>query len=294
MVQAVTAARKENREQETGIKTVSATGKTNMQIIDIHAHVFPDPIARKATDSIGEFYHMPTQLDEGSVSQLIRLHREAGIDHACIHSVAVTPHSVDSINRFISDTAAQYPDRVTGFGAIHPGREDLPGLAEKVKKLGLKGFKIHPDMQKFALDSPEAMKMFEAIEGKLPILIHTGDPRFEYSNPRRMKKALDAFPKLICICAHLGGWSEWEEACETLSGYENVYVDTSSSLYALSREEGRRIIRRYSRDRVLFGTDYPMWKPKEELERFLRLKLTDAEEEKILCRNAAELLGIRL
>lgn len=265
-----------------------------MQIIDIHAHVFPDPIARKATDSIGEFYHMPTQLDEGSVSQLIRLHREAGIAHACIHSVAVTPHSVDSINRFISDTAAQYPDRVTGFGAIHPGREDLPGLAEKVKKLGLKGFKIHPDMQKFALDSPEAMKMFEAIEGKLPILIHTGDPRFEYSNPRRMKKALDAFPKLICICAHLGGWSEWEEACETLSGYENVYVDTSSSLYALSREEGRRIIRRYSRDRVLFGTDYPMWKPKEELERFLRLKLTDAEEEKILCRNAAELLGIRL
>ena len=78
---------------------------------------------------------------------------------------------------------------------------------------------------------------------------------------------------------------------QKLAGYENVYVDTSSSLYALSPEEGRRIIRHYSRDRVLFGTDYPMWRPKEELERFRNLKLTDEEEEKILCLNAETLLG---
>ena len=145
-------------------------------------------------------------------------------------------------------------------------------------------------MQKFALDSPAAMEMFAAVEGKLPIIIHTGDHRFEYSNPRRMKKVLEAFPKLVCVCAHLGGWSEWDDACRTLTGYENVYVDTSSSLYAMKPEEARKIIRCYSRDRVLFGTDYPMWNPAEELERFHRLQLTDDEEEKILCLNAQGLL----
>lgn len=262
-----------------------------MRVVDIHAHVFPDSIAAKASESIGAFYHMEAMHD-GTVSRLLETHREAGISHACIHSVAVTPHSVDSINRFIADTARAHPDKLTGYGAVHPEYEDIPGLIQEAKKQGLKGLKIHPDMQKFALDSPEAMNMFAAVEGELPIIIHTGDPRFGYSNPRRMKQVLDAFPKLVCVCAHLGGWSEWDEALETLTSYENVYVDTSSTLYAMSPEEGKRIIRCYSRERVLFGTDYPMWNPAEELERFHRLQLTDEEEERILYRNAEKLLNI--
>ena len=261
-----------------------------MQITDIHAHVFPAPIAGKASGSIGAFYQMPVRL-EGTVGQLLEKEQEAGIGHACIHSVALTPHYVDSINRFIADTVKQHPDRLTGFGAIHPDCEDIPGLIREIKGMGLKGLKIHPDMQRFALDSPAAMEMFAAIEGELPIVIHTGDPRFEYSNPRRMKKVLDAFPKLVCVCAHLGGWSEWDDASKMLTGYENVYVDTSSSLYALNPEEARRIIRCHSRERVLFGTDYPMWVPSEELERFYRLELTEGEEEQILCLNAKNLLN---
>ena len=261
-----------------------------MQITDIHAHVFPAPIAGKASGSIGAFYQMPVRL-EGTVGQLLEKEQEAGIGHACIHSVALTPHYVDSINRFIADTVKQHSDRLTGFGAIHPDCEDIPGLIREIKGMGLKGLKIHPDMQRFALDSPAAMEMFAAIEGELPIVIHTGDPRFEYSNPRRMKKVLDAFPKLVCVCAHLGGWSEWDDASKMLTGYENVYVDTSSSLYALNPEEARRIIRCHSRERVLFGTDYPMWVPSEELERFYRLELTEGEEEQILCVNAKNLLN---
>ena len=225
------------------------------------------------------------------MNELLRAQKEAGISLSCIHSVAVTPHSIRSINRFISDSVQAHPDRLRGFAAIHPDAENLPELVEEVCAAGFSGFKIHPDMQKFALDGPKAMEMFAALEGKLPVMIHTGDNRFEFSRPRQMKKVLDAFPKLVCVCAHLGGWSEWDEATRTLAEYENVYVDTSSSLYTLKPEEGRRIIRSYSRDRVLFGTDYPMWNPAEELERFHRLLLTDDEEEKILCLNAGTLLG---
>ena len=261
-----------------------------MQIVDIHAHAFPDAIALKAAESIGEFYHMPVR-HNGTVSQLLDLYNAAGISRGCIHSVAITPHSVDSINRFIAGAVREHPDILTGYGAVHPGCGDLPGLIRQVKELGLKGLKIHPDMQRFALDSQEAMNMFAAVEGELPIIIHTGDYRYEYSKPRQMKRVLDAFPKLVCVCAHLGGWSEWDEACKTLAGYENAYVDTSSSLYALSPEKGRKIIRCFSRERVLFGTDYPMWNPVEELERFHQLKLTEKEEEQILCLNAKNLLN---
>ena len=261
-------------------------------IIDMHAHIFPDAIARKATDSIRAFYDdlPPAQL--GSAGQLLEDYRTAGIGRGCVYSVAVTPHTVPSINRFIAETAKAYPDRLTGYGAIHPGTEDPAGLAEEALRAGLKGLKIHPDMQRFALDSPEAMEMFAAIEGKLPIVIHMGDPRFDYSHPRQMKKVADAFPKLVCVCAHLGGWSEWDDAVRLLAGYENIYVDTSSSLYKLSPEEGRRIIRSYSPERVVFGTDFPMWDPAEELARFRRLGLSDGEEERILCLNARPLLGL--
>lgn len=264
-----------------------------MTIIDVHSHVFPDSIAGKATESVSAFYELIRFPDRpGTVDELLRAQTEAGISLSCIHSVAVTPHTIASINRFISSSVQAHPDRLCGFAAIHPDAPDLPALVEEVREAGLKGFKIHPDMQRFALDDPKAMDMFAAIEGKLPIIIHTGDNRFEYSRPWQMKKVLEAFPNLVCICAHLGGWSEWAEASNILSAYENAYVDTSSSLYALEKEEAAAIIRHYSRERVLFGTDFPMWNPAEEMERFLSLGLTDDEKEKILRRNAEDLLRL--
>ena len=263
-----------------------------MDIIDIHAHVFPAIIAQKAANSIADFYRMGTQHD-GTVKQLLEYSEEAGISRTCIHSVAVTPQTVPAINRFISESVQANPERLTGYAAIHPDDPELERMPEKALQAGLRGFKIHPDMQRFALDSEAAMRMFSIIEGKLPIIIHTGDYRYEYSRPWQMKKVLDAFPRLVCVCAHLGGWSEWwTEAWNGLAGYENVYVDTSSSLYAMTRDNAVSVIRHYSRERVLFGTDFPMWNPKEELKRFLALGLTSDEEERILSLNAERLLRL--
>ena len=62
-------------------------------------------------------------------------------------------------------------------------------------------------------------------------------------------------------------------------------MDCSSSLYALPPEEAANVIRRYGADRVFFGTDYPMWTPKEEIARVMALPLTDEEKEMIFYRN---------
>ena len=100
-----------------------------------------------------------------------------------------------------------------------------------------------------------------------------------------MARALDRVPRLRAICAHLGGWSVWSDAWKILAGRGNVWVDTSSSLYALSPEEAVKVIHRYGASRVFFGTDYPMWKPEEELARFRALPLTPEEREMILHKN---------
>ena len=46
-------------------------------------------------------------------------------------------------------------------------------------------------------------------------------------------------------------------------------------------------------DRILFGSDFPMWSPKEELERFLSLGLDEAEQQKILYGNFMNLLHLK-
>jgi len=156
---------------------------------------------------------------------------------------------------------------------------------------GFRGIKIHPDMQKFAVDDPRVRPMMEAIAGKLPLLIHCGDYRYDFDGPRRILSLYEQHPDLQMICAHFGGWMEWNSAVELLAGHKLV-VDCSSSLYQWTPEQAADAIHAFGADHVLYGTDYPMWTPEEELERFMRIPLTQQEREDILWNNAARLLQL--
>lgn len=83
----------------------------------------------------------------------------------------------------------------------------------------------------------------------------------------------------------------WSDAWKILAGRGNVYVDSCSSLYAIEPDEAVKIIHRYGADKVFFGTDYPMWHPREELQRFMVLPLTDEEREMILHKNFEKFIG---
>lgn len=258
------------------------------KIFDSHAHVFPDKIAQKAADNIGSFYSIPMGLD-GSVSTLLGLQKHYGITGFLIQSVATVPQQVESINNFIAETVKQHPDSFIGFGALHPDMEDPEKEIERIITLGLRGVKLHPDFQNFKADSPEAMRLYALLEGKLPLLIHAGDRRYDLSHPKRIAHILEQFPKLDVIAAHFGGWSQWDEAQQWLGG-KRVWVDTSSSLYELSPERAKELIKAFGEDYVLFGTDYPMWEIGEELNRFDQLKLPEQTQEKILYQNLMGLL----
>ena len=93
------------------------------------------------------------------------------------------------------------------------------------------------------------------------------------------------------ICAHFGGWMEWESAAAQLPGH-GLTVDLSSSLFHWQPEQAAEVIHRFGAKNVLYGSDYPMWNPAEELARFMKLPLTDAEREDILWNNAARLLQL--
>ena len=123
------------------------------------------------------------------------------------------------------------------------------------------------------------------------VLFHTGDDRTDFSSPRRLANVLEKLPEFVCIAAHLGGYREWADARAVLHG-TNVYIDTSSSLFAVSAEDARRSIAHFGIDKTLFGTDFPMWSPKEELERFFALGYGEAENRRILYDNFAKLFSL--
>ncbi|MBS5872831.1 MAG: amidohydrolase [Clostridiales bacterium] len=258
-------------------------------IIDVHAHIFPEKIARKATDNIGHFYGCSMAAD-GTVENLLRWGDQYGVDCFVVHSVATKAEQVDSINAFIAEQVRLHPDHLIGFAALYPDSDHISQQVEEAIQMGLTGVKLHPDFQQFHIDDEKAFPLYEAIEGRMPLLVHTGDSRTEYSKPWRLAKMIDRFPKLDVIAAHFGGYSEWENGALSLA-LKNVYVDTSSSQFILTPHQVRELIDIFGADHVLFGTDYPMWNPQDELEKLQLVPMTGEERELILHGNMERLLA---
>lgn len=257
---------------------------------DTHAHIYPGKIAEKATASVGDFYHVD-MLNVGLPHVLAERGGAAGIDRFLVCSVATKVEQVRSINEFIEKKCGEYP-QFTGLAAWHQEIGDIDAELDDIQRRGLKGIKLHPDFQKFFLDDEKMLPFYrEADRRGLPILFHMGDNRTDFSSPRRLMNVLEKLPELTCIAAHFGGYTEWEEARRVLKG-TNVFVDTSSSLFALTREQACESIAHFGVEHTMFGTDFPMWNPVKELERFFALELTEEENRLILYDNFARLFHL--
>lgn len=271
-----------------------------MPIVDAHAHIYPNKIAPKAVSAVGRFYGVEeTMAGLGSVEDLLSYREKAGITHFIVHSVATTPRSVVSINTFIAEQCEIHPEFI-GYGTMHHEFEDMEAEVERALSLGLHGFKLHPDTQQVNMDDPRLMNFYEIIAGRVPLTVHTGDYRYEFSSPRRLVKILKTFPDLVVDAAHLGGWSTYDIGYDILHEepelmrYERLFVDASSSFTWVGRRHMRELIRMWGADRVMFGSDYPMWYPDHELEEMLGCELTDDELELVLWRNAEQFCGVKL
>ncbi len=261
--------------------------------IDFHCHIYPAKIARKAREATGEFYGVPCGDCLGEAEDLLRRCDEVGIEKCVIHSVATKPEQVRSINRFLAKTSEAYAGRFLPFGTVHQDCEDMEDVVEEICALGFRGIKLHPDIQKVSLNDPRCMRLFRACRGRLMVLFHAGDDRYAYSNPAQILPVLEAFPDITFIGAHLCGYHVWDEAVSQMAGrFPNLYVDCSSSSFAMPPEVFRDYIEAYGTDRVLFGSDYPMWDPREEYRHLASLGFSQKTLEDIYWNNAAALLGL--
>lgn len=274
--------------------------------IDCHTHAFADKIADKAVEQLINYYSIPT-VHGGRFSDLLHAANSAGLDAMVLLVAATKPEQVRPANDWalylsqLSEAQINHEftlprsPRIFPFGTFHPGDSNWLSEIRRLRSAGIKGIKLHPEFQGIDLGDPGLSDFWAEVENDFILMIHVGDPVISpenYSTPLKIARILDNFPKMRIIAAHLGGYHFWDDVCAHLAG-KDVWLDTSSSLPYIHPSQLRDIFNRHPREKILFGSDYPLRSPQEELELLEKLEwLTVRDRELIYGENCAQLLGI--
>lgn len=260
--------------------------------IDVHTHAFHPKIADKVLRQLEEHYGIHG-IGTGRLNDLLHRANKAGLERVVVHSAATTAAQVIPANNFALALREAHP-AVIPFGTIHPDYPDWEGQLDRLHRHGIIGLKLHPDFQGFWLNDPRLLPIIEAAQDRFMFMIHIGDtlpPEQNPSCPYKLAKILDMFPRARIIAAHMGGYKHWKYALDSIIGRE-VYIDTSSSLDFIDDDTLFAIWKTHPRERILFGSDYPLFDPGSEIRRLRsRLGLSKAEMNSLLG-NGATALGL--
>ncbi len=209
-------------------------------------------------------------------------------------------------NEEVAELAAKNSDVLIPFASIDPAKGKMGAREARrlVKDFGVKGFKFHPTYQGFYPNDRTAYVLYEAIAEMGAIaLFHTGQTgvgsgmrggngmRLKYSNPMCLDDVAVDFPDMPIVLAHPSfPWQE--EALAVATHKPNVYIDLSG----WSPKYFPPVLVRYAntllREKVLFGSDWPMIAPERWLADFEKIDIKDENRPLILKQNAARLLGL--
>lgn len=261
-------------------------------IIDFHAHMFPDKIAKGTLDFLEGICKVKPYTD-GTYAGLSSSTQEAGIDISISLPAVTKTSQVESVNRF----AAQYQEQpVISFGGIHPACENYKEILRQVKEMGIKGIKLHPDYQDMYFNDIRYKRLVSyASELGLIISVHAGkDPKCPddvHCTPQMALEMIREVHPDKLVLAHMGGNELWNEAEQLLTG-QDVYFDTGVVLDQMPEEQFIRMVCTHGADKILFATDSPWGGQKEFVKILSDMPLAQEEKEQIFSGNARRLLDL--
>ena len=268
-------------------------------IIDFHTHIFPDKIAQKTIDILSKKGGVPP-FSSGTVTALLEEMKKCGVNVAINLPVITNPSQFDGINRFAEAVNLQYgigEKRLISFAGIHPSCDNIEEKMEFIKNRGFLGVKIHPDYQETYINDEGYIKILECARANDLIVVTHAGVDFGYRDvptkctPSLAKAVIKRVPGVKLVLAHLGGSEMAAEVYDTLCG-EDVYFDTAYVLRYTDKSTFEKILKKHGEDRILFASDSPWSSIKDDLEILRSYNLPEATLEKILYKNAKQLLGI--
>jgi uncharacterized protein len=209
-------------------------------------------------------------------------------------------------NEEVAAACAQHPDVLIPFASLDPyrGGAAIRQARRLVVDHGVRGFKFHPSLQAFHPNVPMADPLYAAIEElQVPALFHTeqtgigagvpggGEIRLKYSNPLDVDDLAVDFPALPIVLAYPS--FPWQDEALTVATHKpHVHIDQSGWSPKYFPQQLVRYANTLLRDKVLFGSDYPVITPDRWLSDFEQLDIKPEVRPLILKHNAARLLGL--
>jgi hypothetical protein len=210
-------------------------------------------------------------------------------------------------NEEIAELAHKHSDVAIPFASVNPhrGKEGVQAAKRLISEYNVKGFKFHPQVQNFDPGDRMAYPLYEVIaEAKLPALFHSGQTgvgagtpggggiRLKYGNPMLIDDVAVDFPDMPIILAHPS--FPWQEEALSIATHKpQVYIDLSG----WSPKYFPPILVRYAntllKDRILFGSDHPVFSPERWVKEFEQLDIKPEVRPLIMKENAAKLLGLK-
>ena len=261
-------------------------------IIDFHTHAFPDKIARSAIEKLSFTAGGLIPQTDGTVDGLKAVMKRDGIDKSVTLAIATNANQQRAVNDFIK---SRQGDDIIPFGSVYPWAPDALEELERIKEMGMKGIKFHPEYQSFFADDEKLKPLYKkASELGFIILFHAGEdigfPAPYHATPERLRTAAKWIDSPM-VCAHWGGANLGEDVLKYLCDIP-VYFDTAFGYASMPKPRAQRILDKKGVDWILFGSDCPWHAPSWDIGMIETLELSQEEKEKIYHKNAKKLLQI--
>ncbi|MBF4160760.1 amidohydrolase family protein [Nocardioides acrostichi] len=279
--------------------------------LDVHVHVESDEHGHLSLDeelmAASAAYFRSGESRTPDVPALAARYREAGMAAVVftVDATTATGHPGLSSEE-IAEQTAQHADVLIPFGSVdpHQGHAAATRARRLVEEYGVRGFKFHPSLQAFSPDDPAFASLWATIEELgVPALFHTGQNgigaglpggrgiKLRYSNPLLLDDVAADFPGLTVILAHPS--VPWQEEAISMATHKaNVFIDLSGWRPRYFPPELVRAASGILRDKVLFGSDYPLITPERWLDDFAQLGVPPGHLPAILKGTAARILGL--
>ncbi len=280
--------------------------------IDVHTHAEVSSttgcsaLSPELEAAANEYFSI-ANVERSPASAMAEYYRERNMMAVVFTVDCTTAMGVPPVpNEEIAQAALDNADALIAFGSVDPhmGRAAVQTVHRLVDEFGVKGFKFHPSTQAFFPNDTAFYPVFEAIAERGCIaLFHTGQTgiganlpggggiKLKYSNPMFVDDVAADFPGLKIILAHPSfPWQD--EALSVATHKQDVYIDLSGWSPKYFPPNLVRYANTILKDKVLFGSDYPMITPDRWIRDFEQIDIRDEVRPKIMKLNAAELLGL--
>ncbi len=231
------------------------------------------------------------------LSETVQVMDRGGVDKMLI-SAWYGPGAVlisnDEVAQFVSESGG----RLVGVGSVNLARpmEAVREVRRCADDLGFKAVRVLP----WLWGLPPTDRLFYPVytvcsDLGLPFCTqigHTGPLMpSEVGRPIYLDQVALDFPELVIVAGHIGyPWTD--EAVAVATKHPNVYIDTSAYTVVRYPSQLVRYLKTNGREKVLFGSNYPMITPGRALEGLNDLGLDEESAALFLGGNAVRVYGL--